>query len=632
MPVDTDVNALRSNIESSLRDGDTGRAVAALDALWQGHPGPAAAAFVNARAGQFGQLRHHRQAKVAILRSFTVEPVVPLLRAGATVNHLDLDVTIGGFNTYAQEILDPSSDLYQSWDPDVVILAVQTRDLVPELWDGFSGLDPSGVAAVVARATGELAGLVGAFRERSSATLVVHQLELPPWPDGGVADRLSPDGQIAAIQAINREIAAIAAGQPSTYPLDYDALVAAAGRGAWFDEMRWRTARMPIRSDRLVDLAAEWLRYVQPAIGHVAKAIVVDLDNTLWGGVVGEDGVEGISLGTEDAGAPYGELQKVLRNLRRRGVLLAISSKNNEADARRVFDEHPAAVLGWDDFAATRANWDPKPDSLRSIAAQLNIGLDSLVFLDDNPAECELVRAQLPDVVVVDADHSGVSVADGIARSPFFQRLSLTVEDRERAQLYAAQQQRQDAERTSLSLDDFLHSLGLRMSIDAVAAADIARVAQLTQKTNQFNVTTRRYTEADIERMRGDGRHGVYVVRATDRFGDHGLIGVLVVERDATAWTIDTLLLSCRVIGRGIETAILAWLMSEASMAAVPELVGEFVPTAKNAPASSLFEAHGFVALADERPGQWWRRDVRTEPTRVPAWITIEQPAPRGAS
>jgi FkbH-like protein len=620
-------SSLRDSIDAAIAADDVASARELIERLWRQRRGPAVAGFVNGRLAKLASSRlapaiKGRSATVAILRSFTVEPIVPLLRAAAGVNGIDVAVHIGDFNTYTQEILDPQSSLYTVWAPDVVILAVQTRDIAPDLWGGFAGLDADAVEAATCRVLDQYANLVSTFRSRSTAHLLIHGLERPPFAALGLADRASTSGQVAAIERINSQLVALADSTPGVHVVDYDGLVARVGRTNFLDERKWLSMKMPIRAEHMAELADEWLRYLQPICGRVAKAIVVDLDNTLWGGVVGEDGAAGIQLGEQHPGAGFVALQRTIRDLAGRGILLGICSKNNEADALEVLERHPDMVLRPSDFSAMRINWENKADNLRSIAAEWNIGLDSIAFLDDNPAECALVRRQLPDVIVIELDAVPEADRNPVIGNPFFERLTLTDEDRSRTAIYAQQRERSVASVTAGSLEDYLESLATVVTIKPLTTEDTPRIAQLTQKTNQFNLTTRRYSEQDLDAFVAGGDR-IYSARAADRFGDHGLIGVVIARPSGQAWRIDTLLLSCRVIGRGVETAMVARVVADARASGASEVVGEFVATAKNAPARPFYESVGFDRASGDDQRSEWSLDVTKETLDVPAWLEL---------
>lgn len=617
------ITDLRAAIDQSIAGEDLVSARALLARLWQEHPGPTTAGFINSRVERLRPNLTLTQAKVSILRSYTLEPVVPILRAAGALSGLALDVQVGDFNTYAQDILNPQSNLYQ-FGPDIVILAVQTRDLAPELWDGFADLAPGAAQIVADRVIGELHNLVRAFRERSQAYLLIHTLELPSSPASGVLDALQSGGQAATIRAINQAIGDLVRGQTGVYLVDYDGLIARCGRDAWYDERKWQTMRMPIRAEWLARLAHEWLRLIQPLTGRTCKALVVDLDNTLWGGVIGEDGMQGIKIGSDYPGSAYLALQRIILNLYQRGVILAICSKNNRDDALDVLANHPDMLLRQHHFAALRINWESKAENLRSIAKELNIGIDSLAFIDDNPVECQLIRSQTPEITVIELSGDPAAYAQLLRAQPVFERLTLSVEDRERGRYYAEQRQRSEIEQSSASVEEFLASLQTQVRIAPVTQATIARTAQLTQKTNQFNLTTRRYSEQQIAQMASDNEWLVLTAQATDRFGDHGLIGVVILHRKGAAWDIDTMLLSCRVIGRTVETAILATVAGLALSRGARHLTGQFIPTKKNAPARDFFPSHHFLCVEEGAEGSRWSLDLMSEAVIMPAWINCQ--------
>ena len=382
---------LRGEVDRLLEDSEWSAAAARLGALWRAESSSATAPFVVSR---FEKLRGKLPLlpfRVAILRSFTVEPMVPLLRAQAFCFGIDLSVHIGDFNAYAQEILDPESSLYR-FHPNAVILSVQTGDIAPDLWQDYAHLSGEAVAKAAQRVSESLGQYMREFRGRSPASLIVHNLEQPARTTLGVLDSQRASSQGEAISRINRDLLSSATELRGVYVLDYDALVARYGRIRWRDERKWLLARLPIAADQLNHLAREWMRFLVPLSGRTAKALVVDLDNTLWGGVIGEDGMTGIKLSAEYPGAAYQSLQRALLDLSRKGILLAICSKNNPEDAMEALEKHPGMLVRPKNFAAMRISWSDKSQGLREIAEELNIGIDSLAFLDDNPFEREQVR------------------------------------------------------------------------------------------------------------------------------------------------------------------------------------------------------------------------------------------------
>ena len=601
----------REDVDRAIAAGDATGAARLLATAWEMEPGSALAGFVASRydriAPQLGLVKQ----RWAILRSFTVEPVVPVLKAGAYAGGVALETHLGEFNAYAQEILDPGSALYR-FQPDVAVLAVQTRDVAPALWRGESAADD---------VLGRFGGWIRSFRTYSKAALIVHSLEVPAMACAGILDAQREDNTAQAIQRINHGLRVLAGEHRGVYILDYDGLVARHGREHWGDARKWLTVRLPVASANLPHLAAEWLRFLHPLAGKVAKCVAVDLDNTLWGGVIGEDGIDGIRLGAEYPGAAFQEVQRVLLDLRRRGILLAVASKNNPADAMEALSGHPGMVLQPGHFAAMRINWNEKARSLREIAEELNIGLDAIAFLDDNPVERQQIREQAPEAIVVHLPEDPMGYAQAVRDCPWFERLALSEEDRQRGEYYAAQRERGALQRSVTSKEDFYRGLEQVAEIAPVNAQTLARVAQLTQKTNQFNLTTRRYTEQQIFEMSACPAWRVWSLRVKDRYADNGLVGVAVARVDGPVCEIDSFLMSCRVIGRTLETALLAHLAKDARARGANILQGWFLPTKKNAPASEFYPDHGFEVAETTTEGTLWRLDLQKAEIRTPEWI-----------
>lgn len=615
----TDYQQIRARLDQELLAGARGDARESLRELWRLQPSASTAGVILGHRDLFPNVRPLR---VAILRAFTVEPLIPLLQAVALFHGLDISVYTGAFNAYAQEMLEPPRDLLD-FDPEVVILAVRTPDLLPHVWTEFPSLEPSDPPVLVDNALRQIDTWVQSFRRRCPARLIVHALEQPITPAHGLLDQLDPAGQCEAILAFNRGLKAQAAAIAGVTVLDYDALIARHGREGWYDAARWSTVRLPIAARHLHHLAGEWLRHLYAMAGVTRKVLVTDLDNTLWGGLAGEEGLEAIHLGPTHDGLGYLELQRVLADLNRRGILLAVCSKNNEVDALRILEQHPAMLLRPADFAALRINWRDKALNLREIAAELNLGLDALVFLDDNPAERRRVRAELPEVEVIDLPENPLHFAQALRDSVWFERLAVTEEDRLRTRQYREQRERVELAQAAGSLEEFYRSLRQVVTIEPLRRETLARVAQLTQKTNQFNLTTRRYSEAQLSQLFEAPGWTVDTVRVEDRFGDNGLVGVIATRRQDHVCLIDTFLLSCRVIGRTVESAVLAWLASECAREGMRELRGQFVATRKNAPAATLFPDHGFQPLAPDGDGSWWTLDLASADLAAPAWIEL---------
>lgn len=613
---------LRAEVDNLIAEGAFDLASRRMAELWRRDPGAGTASFVTSRLDELRDNFALAKFRLAILRSFTVEPIVPLLRAEAFAYGIDLAVHVGDFNAYVQDILDSQSSLYR-FAPNAVVLAVRTDQAAPELWRDFADLSPEAAQQAAERVVRGYEQWIATLRKHSPAALIVHSLEGPASPSLGVLDDQSEAGQSELIRHINRELRRIAGAFHGVYILDYDALVARHGSEHWHDERKWLTARLPIAAGYLLEMAREWMRFIVPLSGRTAKVLVVDLDNTLWGGVIGEDGMAGIQVGAEYPGAAYQALQRTLLDLSRKGILLATCSKNNFDDAMEALEKHPGMLVRAKHFASLRINWADKAQNLREIAQELNVGIDALAFLDDNSFEREQVRAALPDVTVIDLPHNPLGYASAVRNCAVFERLTLSSEDQQRTEMYAAQKQRLGSEQNFQSKEDFFRFLEQKAELEPVSDLTLARVAQLTQKTNQFNLTTRRYTEPQIAEMAKQPEWHIFSIRVRDRFGDHGLVGVAIAHDVGEQCEIDTFLLSCRVIGRTIETALLAHLAESATQRGHKQLVGWFLPTKRNAPARDFYEQHGFERHETNDAGSLWALDLKCSTLRCPDWIKL---------
>jgi FkbH-like protein len=612
---------LRTEVNSLIAAGQWTAARARLEDLWRHDGKPATANYISSCYADLADNVPMVKCRIAFLRSMTLEPLIPIFRGAALVSGINPSIHVGLFNSYLQELLDEKSDLY-SFAPDIVILAVQTRDIAPEVWDAFADLTPQQVDAAVERISSEVSQWIRAFRQRSNASLILHNFA-KPFPSQGVLDAQTGDGQTAAIERINAAVGDLCKNHRGTYVLDYDGLVARHGATRWHDETKWLTMRMPFAPDSFLPLVNEWLKFVHPLTGITCKALAVDLDNTLWGGVIGEDGLNGIKLGTEYPGAFYTALQRAILDLYRRGVLLAVCSKNNPDEALAVLDRHPDMLLRREHFSCLKINWQDKAQNIREIASELNIGTEAIAFLDDNPVEREWVRSELPEVRVVPLPDNARGYATALRDCAVFERLTLSQEDREKTKLYQEQQQRADLVHSVESLEDFYRSLNQDVIIAPLTPDTTPRIAQLTQKTNQYNVTTRRYTEQQIEDLSSRPEWNVYSVRVRDRFGDNGIVGAVITRDHDEFCEIDTFLLSCRVIGRTVETAMLGFITGACKAAGFRYLQGWFYPTKKNTPVRELYESHQFSKVEESDGASLWRLNLADAVIPCPEWIRL---------
>ena len=555
---------------------------------------------VEERGAELGAAR-----RVAWLASFTTELFRPYLIVEAARRGLRIDPYFAPFGQIEQAILDDGGALYAA-GPELAILAIRIEDTTPSLCDGFVGLPPAAARRLIDEHAARLEACVRALRQRSAARVLVWNQPPVRRLAAGLADPRLELAQTEVIAELNAEIARRLRAISDVYVFDAHRVATELGTAAFYDIKLAHLARMPFTPRAQAALAAQLARLAAALWRAPCKVLVLDLDNTLWGGVLGEDGLSGIALGDDYPGSAFAAFQRVVASYRDRGILLALASKNNEADVAEAFAQHPGLVLRLDDFVARQIHWNDKAGSLRAIAAELNLGLDALAFFDDNPVERAWVRQQLPEVTVIDVPASPLGFGDALDTSGAFDLVALTREDHERTRLYQSDQARQRLADATGSVDDFLRALGMRISIGAVAPDTLPRVVQLLAKTNQFNTTTRRHGQADLEAMIAHGAIALWM-RIEDRFGDNGLVGVAIAvpEPDADdAFRMDSFLMSCRVLGRRAEHALLGAVARRARATGARALIGEFIPTRKNAPAAGFYRDAGFTPIANE-PGRW---------------------------
>ena len=443
--------------------------------------------------------------RVALLSSFSIEFLTDALTAHAFAEGLRVETYVAGFDQYRQEILDPGSALYR-FAPDVVVLAVEGARWAPALYHDYLQSGMNAEDRVVSESVGEIKQLVDTFRRHSRAVLLVHNLVEPRWPSLGILDGQVGSGQGASIARLNERLQALARENAGVHVVDLSGLAGQVGLRGWQDQRMALFARQPIASAALNDLARLHVRYLRALAGKARKCLVLDLDNTLWGGVVGEQGPLGVALGADYPGSAFVAFQRAIRDLQKRGVILAIASKNNPPDVDEVFEKNQAMLLRKSDFAVLEVGWNEKTESLVRIAKKLNIGLDHLVFVDDNPVECSRVEEVLPAVRVICLPEQPELIVDALFADGLFDTLSLSAEDMQRTELYQRREQAEAMRRDDVPIEEFYRDLNMSVVLAPVRPASLARAAQMTQKTNQFNTTTIRCSEADVSAAPGGER------------------------------------------------------------------------------------------------------------------------------
>lgn len=566
-----------------------------------------------------------RSARVALLSSHTSGQLAAGVRVAGLAHGLDALTWESGYRTYEQAVVDPGSDLY-GFGPDVVLLVVDHRELrLPEL-----SSDPEGdLAAEVDRWSGVWAQL----RERTGALVVQTTFVAPPDDALGNVGAALPGGRRRLVRALNEALQR--AAPPGVHLVDAEAVAAEVGLRTWFDERYWFASKHAVGLGAAGPLSVRVVDVVAAALGLARKVVVLDLDNTLWGGVIGEDGLGGIVLGDGPVGEAYVEFQRYVGSLRRRGLVLAVSSKNNPDEARLPFTSHPEMQLRLEDFVAFEASWGTKPDALRAIAADLGLGLEALAFVDDNPAERERVRHELPQVGVVELPTDPSGYVRALATFPGLQSAGVTGEDERRTEQYRARQAAHELRSGSRSPEDFLAALGMRATLEELSETNAARIVQLIGKTNQLNLTGRRHGAAAVEAFAASPGTVVWGMRVKDRFDDHGLVAVLVAVPEGDDLVLDTFVMSCRVLGRTAEQALLAALVDHARDEGFRRVVGVFVPSGRNTPSATILPSSGFSPVEgsagpdDPEGTEVWELVLDRDAARSPGYVQVTRPAAR---
>lgn len=550
-----------------------------------------------------------RPIRLAVLGSSTVEHLLPSIKVAAARHDLWVDTYVTPFGQYWQEIEQPNSGLTE-FRPNFALLALDAAHMVAGVADTKSRHERD---EFIDRALARLRKLWSLLKDKRDCD-VIQQSLLPVLPRlVGSNEHRSFQSPANAVSIFNHRLREVADAEEVDV-LAIEQPVEAYGVGSLFDPSLWHCAKQEVAPSAAPVYGELVARILAARSGKSCKCLVLDLDNTLWGGTIGEDGLHGIVLG---AGSPSGEaytaFQRYIKSLGQRGVILAVCSKNHDANGRAPFLEHPEMVLRDTDIAAFAINWEDKPSNLRALARQLNIGLDSMVFVDDTPFERDIVRRELPMVRVPEMPDDPAQYTGCISLAGYFEQTHLTEEDFNRGRAYQDNARRAELLADSTDLEGYLRSLQMELHYGGFDAVNRPRITQLINKTNQFNLTTRRYSEAQVEQFASDSTVVAVHLRLIDRLGDSGIIGVIIaVPGDSpTELVVDTWLMSCRVLGRQVEDASMNILADMASRRGARSLSGRFIPTAKNSMVAQHYARLGFAAVpGGGEPETRWRMDL----------------------
>jgi FkbH-like protein len=541
--------------------------------------------------------------RIAILSDAAVQQFVPVLRALFYENEVNVEIFEGNFDAIELEVFDKDSKLYR-FQPDTILLAVCTQALRTRYFHHANG-------DFVRPSTARIEQLWATLRAHTTAQIIQFNYAMPYERLFGNYDVQVPQSLYAVTMALNGRIADAAVRSANVAICDVDAISSNVGRSQWFDDRLWNMSKTFCKLDHLPLVCQSVVEIVTTLMGRLTKCLVLDLDNTLWGGTIGDRGHLGIDIGAHGDGEAFFHFQNYLLSLKKRGIILSVCSKNEMVNALRPFTDNPDMVLRRDDIAVFIANWGNKADNIRRIRDRLNIGLDSMVFLDDNPFERNLVRQLVPDVVVPELPEDPADYVRFLSALNLFETTSFSSADTRRAEQYKEEADRLELRESASDIGEYLQSLDMQIQMARFDPDNLARISQLMQRSNQFNLTTRRLNEEACRQMMLDFRNYVPLyAKLADRFGDHGLISVVIVRIAEDALEITDWLMSCRVLSRGVEECLMNHLVCTARQKRVSTIYAEYIPTAKNGMVKDFFGRFGFEKLSDENGRTRWAIDI----------------------
>jgi FkbH-like protein len=536
--------------------------------------------------------------RLGIVGNATSHFIKPALEATAARYGFALECLEADYGQFMQEALSPDSMINRA-GVDAVLIAIDHRGFPLQETPGDATADRESVDATLSQLTMVREGL----RRHGNALCIVQTLPRPVESLFGNCDAVVPGSLRRLIDGFNRQLVQ---SLPGTQDVLFDVahLAETVGLAEWHDPTLWNIAKLPFASTFIPLYAEHVCRIIAALRGKSRRCLILDLDNTLWSGVIGDDGLEGIVIGQGDpTGEAHLDVQRAALALRGRGVVLAVSSKNADETARGPFRKHPEMLLREEHIAVFQANWNDKATNIRAIASELSLGLDAMVLLDDNPAERALVREMLPQVAVPELPDDPALYARTLMAAGYFESNGISAEDMQRAVFYQDNARRVALRNQAGDLDAYLASLDMVMTVRRFDETGRTRIAQLIAKSNQFNLTTRRYSEADVAKMERDANCFPLQIRLADRFGDNGMISVVICRRRDEDWHIDTWLMSCRVLGRKVEQAILAVICAEAAARGIRRLVGSYLPSGRNGLVEHHYKNLGFTSIEQRTDG-----------------------------
>ncbi|MBL0359237.1 MAG: HAD family hydrolase [Chitinophagaceae bacterium] len=533
--------------------------------------------------------------KVALLGDTATQLLSQALRGAARSEGLDLQIWEADFNQVERQVFDEGSELYE-YQPEIVIIFQSSHKLLA----AYNKLKPEAYASLAANRL-ELISSIYCQLGAKLKTKVIYfnYAEINDAVFGNYASKIE-SSFLFQLRKLNYELMQFGFPHPDFFICDIASIQNQFGKNTFFQSSIYVNTEMVLSMDIIPEVAIKTVDLLKAMYGRFNKCLVLDLDNTLWGGIIGDDGIENIQIGSLGIGKAFTEFQYWIKKLRNRGIILAVCSKNTESVAKEPFEKHPDMVLKLEDIAVFVANWENKADNIRYIQSILNIGFDSMVFLDDNPFERNIVRENIAGITVPELPEDPAEYLEYLYRQNLFETISFSSEDAERTRQYQVEAQRTALHKSFTNEDDFLKTLQMVSLVEPFNKFNTPRVAQLSQRSNQFNLRTVRYIETDIEAIAADENYVPFTFALEDKFGDHGLICIIILKKENTdTLFIDTWLMSCRVLKRGMENFTLNTIVNYANQHGFKYLKGEYLPTAKNEMVKDHYKNIGFEATAD---------------------------------
>ncbi|EKD92661.1 MAG: hypothetical protein ACD_28C00370G0003 [uncultured bacterium] len=552
--------------------------------------------------------------KFQVLRNITVEPLEPYLRYFLLSLGFKGMLVFSDFNNLVQSAIN--SQFFPSEKPDFILLFIHFEQFSQIVSRDFFTLKEEELKEEEVHLKTEIQLILRGIRSQTQSPIIFHLFSMTQYPTMGILESQIPDNYQAFFKKLSSYVKTVGAQLGNIFFVDLEQCLLRMGWKSFFDSRLWLSASLPFSREALKEIALEDLKIIRALMGKTKKCLVLDCDNVLWGGIVGEEGLSGIKLGNSYPGNIFQEIQRVVLALFRRGVIVCLCSKNNNTDVWEVFEKHPDMILKEEHITLAKINWETKSVNIQEIARELNISLDSMVFIDDSQFEIEAMNKLLPEVETIHlTPERAIDFPEAIFRIGYFDSLSFSEEDKHRSQMYKADLSRKEVMNATKGIGDYLASLNMEVEIRTAEEFSIPRISQLTLKTNQFNLTTRRYSEDEIRQFAGDNQKRVFSLRLLDRFGDLGIVGVcIVVFRSNKEALIDTFLLSCRVLGRKVEKVFLETILSYCFKRGVRKVVGEFFPTRKNSQVTPFFPDMGFIPIEGENNSEKKGFEISAQP------------------